>query len=326
MNAYTDSNFSESAKAQTLPQGLPAVQAGDAALTMSSREIADLCEKDHKVVIRDIRSMLISLYGDEHVERIIPEQYRNRHSEFVRENAGQLLNAIAGDGTKRFHEDTRGFRWERDNRGYVTRFDLDKEHALTLVAGYNVKLRKRIIDRWVELERQEAGAQWSSSSVEVTKLDKNVKNAIGGMVKRITGRLLREEIAPLITQAVRDAQRQEDMHPTVDLSSTVTAADMLDMMQTKGGFRGTTQLITRNMLKFTLKEGCWRTPAHVNRSQPWRFPRSRAQEWLFGKSLGAEIVRAYLARRSEQKDKAKRPADQTVIQFRPATQPNGGAA
>lgn len=64
--------------------------------TMSSHEIAELCEKDHKVVIRDIRSMLISLYGDEHVERIIPEHYRNRHSEFIRENAGQLLNAIAG--------------------------------------------------------------------------------------------------------------------------------------------------------------------------------------------------------------------------------------
>ena len=122
------------------------------AATMSSREIAELCEKDHKVVIRDVRSMLIALYGDEHVERIIPEQYRNRHSEFIRENAGQLLNAIAGDGTNRFHEDNRGFRWERDARGYVTHFDLDKQHALTLVAGYNVKLRKRIIDRWQELE------------------------------------------------------------------------------------------------------------------------------------------------------------------------------
>lgn len=123
-------------------------------ITMSSREIAELCEKEHKTVVRDIRVMLIQLYGDDYVSKNIPEHYRNRHSEYIRENAGKILEAITKDGTNWNHQQ-KGYSWERDNRGYITVFRLDKEHSLTLIAGYNVKLRKRIIDRWQELENQQ---------------------------------------------------------------------------------------------------------------------------------------------------------------------------
>lgn len=51
-----------------------------------------------------------------------------------------------------------GWKWEHDSRGYVAAFYLDREHTITLVAGYDEKLRKRIIDRWTELERRESGA------------------------------------------------------------------------------------------------------------------------------------------------------------------------
>jgi phage antirepressor YoqD-like protein len=37
-------------------------------------------------------------------------------------------------------------------------FELDKEHTLTLISGYNVKLRQRIIQRWQELEAQPSGS------------------------------------------------------------------------------------------------------------------------------------------------------------------------
>lgn len=82
-------------------------------VTMSSREIADLCEKNHADVLRDIRVML--------------EQLGEVASSF----AG---NYIAGNGKQN------------------PCFNLPKDLTLTLVAGYNVVLRKRIIDRWMELE------------------------------------------------------------------------------------------------------------------------------------------------------------------------------
>ncbi len=128
----------------------------DNPVTMSTREIAAITGKQHKDVIRDVRVMLIGLYGDEHLDAVVPEQYRNRHSEYIRENADSIMKALFGDGADRRHQDHRGFAWDRDSRGYVSEFRLDKEHSLTLVSGYNVKLRKRIIDRWMELEQRPA--------------------------------------------------------------------------------------------------------------------------------------------------------------------------
>ncbi|MBX8825241.1 phage regulatory protein/antirepressor Ant [Ochrobactrum sp. SFR4] len=84
-----------------------------ASLTMSSREIAALCEKDHKNVKRDIEAMC----------------------------TGLEINALTFE---LIYKDSRN----RDQKEYC----LPKDLTLTLVAGYNVKLRKRIIDRWMELE------------------------------------------------------------------------------------------------------------------------------------------------------------------------------
>ena len=89
------------------------------ALTMSSREIAELTGKEHKNVIRDIRAMLDSLA----------------------EGDGSVLSHVAET---------------KDARGYTAEIALPKDLTLTLVAGYNVKLRKRIIDRWLELEAQQS--------------------------------------------------------------------------------------------------------------------------------------------------------------------------
>ncbi len=83
-------------------------------LTMSSREIAELTEKRHADVMRDIRNML-----------------------------GQL--ELQADGY------TQNCADPQNGQMYPV-FKLPKDLTLTLVAGYNVKLRKRIIDRWLELE------------------------------------------------------------------------------------------------------------------------------------------------------------------------------
>lgn len=88
-------------------------------LAMSSAEIAQLTGKRHGDVIRDIRAMLDAL-GDD--------------------------------------ADLRHVRETKDGRGYTSEFSLAKDLTLTLVAGYDVRLRKRIIDRWQSLEDAARGA------------------------------------------------------------------------------------------------------------------------------------------------------------------------
>ncbi|WP_017516544.1 phage regulatory protein/antirepressor Ant [Pseudomonas nitroreducens] len=81
---------------------------------MSSSEIAALTGKQHKHVIRDIREM---------------------------------LDALAKDGPVLGH-----VREDRDARGYTTNFHLDRELTETLITGYSVPLRRRVIRRLHELE------------------------------------------------------------------------------------------------------------------------------------------------------------------------------
>lgn len=83
--------------------------------TMSSREIAKLCEKQHKDVIRDIRVMVKSLEDD--------------------------------------GADLRHLMEEKDGRGYTRCFRLDKELTETLITGYSIPLRHKVIRRLHELER-----------------------------------------------------------------------------------------------------------------------------------------------------------------------------
>lgn len=95
-----------------------------AALTMSSREIAELCDKRHDNVLRDIRAMLVELYGE-----------------------GGILN----------FEDT---HTNPQNGQEYSVFLLPKRETLILVSGYNLKMRARIIDRWQQLE-EEARQQYA---------------------------------------------------------------------------------------------------------------------------------------------------------------------
>jgi anti-repressor protein len=81
--------------------------------TMTSIEIARLTEKEHKNVLADIDKMFVEL-----------EIYAAKFS-----------------------------ATRKDARWNIQRyFTLDKELTLTLVSGYNVRLRQAIIRRWQELE------------------------------------------------------------------------------------------------------------------------------------------------------------------------------
>lgn len=84
--------------------------------TMSSREIADLTNKEHKNVMADIRNMCESL--------------NIQSAEFSAD-----------------YKDDKG-------RTYPC-FNLPKRETLILVSGYDVVTRAKIIDRWQELENQQ---------------------------------------------------------------------------------------------------------------------------------------------------------------------------
>lgn len=92
----------------------------EADLTMTSRDIAALTGKRHDNVMADIRKMLIELYGD-----------------------GGVLS----------FQDTQTN--EQNGQSY-TIFNLPKRETLILVSGYSVTMRSRIIDRWQELEANQA--------------------------------------------------------------------------------------------------------------------------------------------------------------------------
>lgn len=84
---------------------------------MTSREIAELTGKQHKNVVRDIRNMVEQL------------------------STGSDLSWLCEQAT---YTDAKG----EERVQYL----LDYDATLTLVSGYNVELRLRIIKRWRELE------------------------------------------------------------------------------------------------------------------------------------------------------------------------------
>lgn len=98
-------------------------------ITMSSREIAELCEKEHRHVTRDIETMFSQL-------------------------------DIPSEGYAHF--------WTHSQNGQTYReFRLPYDLTLTLISGYSVILRKKIIDRWQELESRQGIPQSFSQALRL---------------------------------------------------------------------------------------------------------------------------------------------------------------
>ena len=101
------------------------------AMTMTSREIAELSGKEHKNVLADIRKML--------------EDLGQRSADF---------SADLPDGYGRPQ----------------AAFKLPKRETLILVSGYSVAMRARIIDRWQQLEDEAAAPKVPQTLPEALRL------------------------------------------------------------------------------------------------------------------------------------------------------------
>nr|WP_314569278.1 phage antirepressor KilAC domain-containing protein [uncultured Pseudomonas sp.] len=101
-------------------------------ISMSSLEISELTGKQHKDVIRDVRVM---------------------------------VSALKEDGA-----DLRHVREDKDSRGYTACFHLNKELTETLLTGYSIPLRHRVIKRLAELEKAVAKPSFDVSSLNDPKV------------------------------------------------------------------------------------------------------------------------------------------------------------
>lgn len=121
---------------------------------MSSREIANLTEKNHQHIMRDIRRMLEDL-GEE----IGASKFGRTSSE-----------APAVQGFKEsVYLDVQG----KERPEILLNFEL----TMTLISGYNVVLRNRIIKRWQELELQQQQIQFAKQNNQILMLENKLQDA-----------------------------------------------------------------------------------------------------------------------------------------------------
>lgn len=128
-------------------------QGGDA-VTMTSSEIAELTGKLHAHVIRDIRAMLEALKDDPVLDHV---------------------------------------REDKDARGYTENFHLNRELTETLITGYSIPLRHKVIRRLHDLEEQAARpmsqAQLIAASanlmVDMERRQIQTEQAVAGIETRV---------------------------------------------------------------------------------------------------------------------------------------------
>lgn len=149
---------------------------GNSTLTMSSREIAELTDKEHRHVRRDIKRMFANLNIDEggYVQTWTDPQNGREYEEFL----------------------------------------LPKNLTLNLVLGYRDDLRLKVVDRWLELEAQNVPAA-PQNMVEALTLALEQQKELAAKNKEIAELAPKAAALDAISEAngdmgVRDAGRELD--------------------------------------------------------------------------------------------------------------------
>lgn len=188
--------------------------------TMSSVEIAALCEKRHDHVMRDIKTMLVALDCD------LP-------------NFGGIY---------------------RDDRNREQRcYHLPRDLTMTLVTGYSIPLRKKVIDRLDELERYRNSPQAALNDPAQLRhlLLENVE-------KVLSLEAALSEAQPLVasyehltradgTMCITDAAKTLDMRPK-DLFSFLQSEKWIYRRAGNGHFVGFQSKIQAGLLDHRVEE------------------------------------------------------------------------
>ena len=158
----------------------------NAELTMSSREIAELTGKQHKHVLADTRKMLIEL---DLSSADFSAQYKD---------ASGKLN---------------------------TCFNLPRRECDILVAGYSIKYRAKIVDRWRELEGKQKPSLPSVKELAymVIKAEEEKEAALievdrlQGVCQTITAQFAKGTTAPKFTKQFNGVNTQQVNNALIDL-------------------------------------------------------------------------------------------------------------
>ena len=121
---------------------------------MSSREIAELTGKQHVHILRDIRKML---------EDLEPKKDESKFG----------CISVEAPTIQGFKESVYLDAYGREKPEYLLNFEL----TMTLISGYNVVLRNRIIKRWQELELQQQQIQLTKQSKQLLALENKLQDA-----------------------------------------------------------------------------------------------------------------------------------------------------
>ena len=124
-----------------------------------------------------------------------------------------------------------------------------------------------------------------------------------------------------IEKTVAELERAK-VAPTFDYAGTVTADQIIEIAGIKREDRtqGTAKMVTSRLTDFCEPHELVRTAADLNPRRPWRFPRAKAHEWLFGKTLGAEQIRNQMARVRSRKIR-RAASDQASLRLVPPQSP-----
>lgn len=159
-------------------------------------------------------------------------------------------------------------------------------------------------------------------------LDNTIPADVMEMLRRTDG------IARQLSGKVAGMERQlaaicnQNPVPALDFGGTVSAYQIIEMagISPEDRQRGTAQMVTKRLISFCAERriACFKTPAEVNPSRPFRFTQDMAGEWLLGESKGLELIRNQVDRMKARKAARGRKTGQTALHL-VAPQPQLGA-